>query len=156
MQTSIDRKIIQELQKDGRKKYTALARMLGVSEGTIRNRVRDLQKRGTIKVTAVVNPEVLGYTFISVIGMQVKINDLQRVGETLAQNPLVYYAAFVSGRYDILLIIMNRTPGELSDFIKYLSAIPSIVRTETFQNLEVIKSPWMEPGLSFLPPGNQE
>ncbi|MCD6567353.1 MAG: Lrp/AsnC family transcriptional regulator [Dehalococcoidia bacterium] len=156
MQTRIDRKIIQELQKDGRKKYTDIAGMLGVSEGTIRNRVKVLLKQGTLKVTAVVNPQELGYTFISIIGMQVRINDLQRVGETLTQNPHVYYAAFVSGRYDILIIVMNRTPGELSDFIKYLSAIPSIVRTETFQNLEVIKSPWMEPGLSFYPQGNQE
>jgi Lrp/AsnC family transcriptional regulator, regulator for asnA, asnC and gidA len=156
MQIGIDQKIIRELQRDGRQKYTDLARTLGVSEGTIRNRVRDLQKRGIMKVTAVVNPEEVGYPLISVIGMQVKINDLQRVGETLAQNPRVYYASFVSGRYDIIIIIMSRTSQDLSDFIKYLSSIPSIIRTETFQNLETIKSPWLEPGLSFNPGESQE
>jgi Lrp/AsnC family transcriptional regulator for asnA, asnC and gidA len=126
--------------------------MLGVSEGTIRKRVGDLQKQGIMKIAAVLNPHKIGYSFISIIAMQVKMADLRQVAEMLAQRPNVYYLAFVTGRYDLLALIMSRTPEELSEFIqKYISSIPSITRTETFVNLEIIKSPWLEPGISFNP-----
>jgi len=52
--------------------------------------------------------------------------------------------AFVTGRYDILAVIMARTPEELSEFIRdHISIIPGIIRTETFVNLETIKNPWL-------------
>ncbi|MCL0095925.1 AsnC family transcriptional regulator [Dehalococcoidia bacterium] len=41
----LDRKLIQELQRSSRQSYVDLARMLGVVEGTVRKRVKDLQDR---------------------------------------------------------------------------------------------------------------
>jgi len=152
MLDKLDQKLVRELQKNGRRNYTELAKMLGVSEGTIRNRVRTLEKRGLLKITAVLNLEELGYKFINIIGMQVTVADLQRLGETLAQKSNVYYVSFVIGRYDLLIITMFRTSQELSDFLKYISSIPSIIRTETFLNLEIIKKPWAEPGILSTPP----
>jgi len=147
MLDELNQKLVQELQRNGRQSYTELAKMLGVSEGTIRKRVKDLQKHGVIKIAAVVNPCKIGYNFISIMAMQVKMADLRQVGKVLAQKPNVYYVAFVTGCYDLLVMIMSHTPQELSEFIKkYISSIPSITRTETFVNLEIIKSPWAEPG----------
>ena len=139
----LNQKLIQELQNDGRQSYIQLGKMLGVSEGTVRKRVKDLQNRGVMKIRAVVNPYEIGYSFISLMALQVRMADLRQVGETLAEKPNVYYLAFVTGRYDLLALIMAQTPEELSTFIKeHISSIPSIVRTETFVNLEVIKGPW--------------
>jgi len=68
------------------------------------------------------------------------------VAENLAQRPNVCYLAFVTGRYDLMAIIMTRSSEELSQFIeKEVSALPSILRTETFVNLDIIKGGW--PGL---------
>jgi Lrp/AsnC family transcriptional regulator for asnA, asnC and gidA len=143
MMDKLDLKLIQELQNDGRKNYTQLAKNLGVSEGTIRKRVRDLQNRNVMKIKAVLNPDAIGYSFISIMALQVRMADLREVGQTLVQKPNIYYLAFVTGRYDLLAIIVARTPEELSNFIKeHISSIPSVIRTETFVNLEVIKSPW--------------
>lgn len=109
----------------------------------IRKRIKTLVERKIIRITAVPNPYKLGYGFISIMGLQVRLADLKQVGETLAKKANVYYVTFVTGRYDLLAIVMSRTPEELSNFIKeHISAIPSIIRTETFVNLEVIKSPW--------------
>jgi len=147
MLDELNQKLVQELQRNGRQSYTELAKMLGVSEGTIRKRVKDLQKHGVIKIAAVVNPYKVGYNFMSIMAMQIKMSDLQQVGKMLAQKPNVYYVAFVTGRYDLIVMIMSRTPQELSEFIKkYISSIPSIIRTETFVNLEIIKSQWTELG----------
>ena len=144
MLDELNQKLIHELQNNGRQSYTQLAKMLGVTEGTVRKRLKDLQKRNVLKIAAVLNPYEIGYNFISIMALQVKMADLHQVGEMLAQEPNVYYLAFVTGRYDLLAIVMCRSPEELSDFIKkYISSMPSIVRTETFVNLEIIKSPWV-------------
>lgn len=72
--------------------------------------------------------------------------DLRSVAESLAQKPNVCYLAFVTGRYDLMAIIMTRSSEELSQFIeKEISALPSVLRTETFVNLDIIKGGW--PGL---------
>jgi Lrp/AsnC family transcriptional regulator for asnA, asnC and gidA len=142
----LDRKLIQELQKSGRQGYVALAKMLGVVEGTVRKRVKDLVKSNIIKIVAVPNPRALSYSFVSIMGLQVRMADLRKVAEELAQKPNVCYLAFVTGRYDLMAIIITRSSEELSHFIeKEISALPSILRTETFVNLDVIKGGW--PGL---------
>jgi Lrp/AsnC family transcriptional regulator for asnA, asnC and gidA len=142
----LDRKLIQELQKSGRQEYVAIAKMFGVVEGTVRKRVKDLVDKNVIKIVAVPNPRALGYSFLSIMGLQVRMADLRKVADNLAQKPNVCYLAFVTGRYDLMAIIMTRSSEELSRFIENeISALPSILRTETFVNLDIIKGGW--PGL---------
>jgi Lrp/AsnC family transcriptional regulator for asnA, asnC and gidA len=146
MVDELDRKLIQELQKSGRQSYVAIARTLGVVEGTVRKRVKDLLDRNIMKIVAAPNLRELGYNFISIMGLQVRMADLRKVAENLAQKPNVCYLAFVTGRYDLMAVIMTRSSEELSHFIeKEISAVPSILRTETFVNLDIIKGGW--PGL---------
>ena len=143
MMDKLNKKLIQELQGDGRKSYTKLAEILGVTEGTVRKRVKTMNKEGIINIRAVLNPNKVGYKLVCMMALQVNIADLHKVAETLAEKPNVYYLAFVTGRYDMLALVLARTPEELSNFIKeHISTMPSILRTETFVNLEILKSPW--------------
>jgi len=139
----LDRKLIEELQKDGRESYTELARKLGVTEGTVRKRVKNLVDKSIMKIVAVPNMSELGYNLMSIIGMQVKMVDLRKVADALAKKANVCHLAFVAGRYDVMALVVARSHKELSDFIeKEISTIPSVLRTETFVNLEVIKGAW--------------
>jgi Lrp/AsnC family transcriptional regulator for asnA, asnC and gidA len=148
---ALDRKLIQELQKSGRRGYVELAKELGVVEGTVRKRVKNLLSRKVIKILAVPNPRALGYNFLSIMGLQVRMADLRKVADELAQKPNVCYLAFVTGRYDLMAIIMTQSPEELSHFIeKEISALPSIMRTETFVNLDIIKGGWAGPDITQL------
>jgi Lrp/AsnC family transcriptional regulator for asnA, asnC and gidA len=147
----LDRKLIQELQKSGRRGYVELAKELGVVEGTVRKRVKNLLGRKVIKILAVPNPRALGYNFLSIMGLQVRMADLRKVADELAQKPNVCYLAFVTGRYDLIAIIITQSPEELSHFIeKEISALPSIMRTETFVNLDIIKGGWAGPDITQL------
>ena len=140
MYEELDQRLILELQKDGRESHVDLARKLGVVEGTIRKRIKRLVDSQVIKIVAVPDVRKLGYSFISIMGLQVNMADLRTVAEKLAQNQHVSYLAFVTGRYDLMAIVITRSPEELSQFIeREISAIPSILRTETFVNLDVIK-----------------
>ena len=136
----LDRKLIIELQENGREGYVNLAKKTGVVEGTIRKRIKTLLSKSLIKIVAVPDMRKLGYGFIGIAGIQVKMEDLRQVAETLAKNEHICYLAFVTGRYDLMAIVVTQSPEELSHFIeREISAIPSILRTETFVNLDTIK-----------------
>ena len=142
----VDKQIIHELQIDGRRSYTDLAETLGLSEGAIRKRLKKLMGNNVIKISASITPHAIGFNFISLMAIQVQMEGLHQVADILANNPHVYYLAFVTGRYDLVALMISRSPEELSKFIREeISKIPSIVRTETLVNLEVIKSPWISP-----------
>lgn len=141
----LDRKLMMELQKNGRREYVYLAKVLGLVEGTVRRRVKNLLDRNIMKVVAIPNLHELGYNFISIMGLQVKLADLRKVADELVQKPNVCYLSFVTGRYDLIAIIATRSPEELSHFIeKEISTLPSVLRTETFVNLDVIKGGYLE------------
>ncbi|MFQ6122470.1 MAG: Lrp/AsnC family transcriptional regulator [Dehalococcoidales bacterium] len=140
MMDELDRKLILELQKDGRKGYVDLASKLGVVEGTVRKRVKHLLDRNIMKIVAVPNLSELGYRFVSIMGLQVSVADLRKVATNLAQNPHVCFLAFVTGRFDLIAIIVTRSSEEYSHFWeRELSTIPGILRTEGFVNLDIIK-----------------
>lgn len=65
------------------------------------------------------------------------------VSKELMIKPNIIYLASVTGRYDLISIVVAQTPEELSNFIKNnISNVPYILRTETFVNLEILKSAW--------------
>ncbi len=136
----IDRRLIQELQRNGRESYLDLAEKLGVVEGTVRKRIKRLVADDIMRIVAVPNVPKLGYGLISVVGLQCRVENLRDVAENLAKNPHVCYLAFVAGRFDLLAIVMTRSSGELSHLIeKEIWTIPNIARTETSVTLEIIK-----------------
>ena len=67
----LDRKIIGILQLDGRASNAKIARQLGVSEGTIRRRLKRLIEDEAIQVVALPEPSKLGYNTEAIVGIQV-------------------------------------------------------------------------------------
>ena len=140
---SIDLNIIEALRKNGRESYVHLAKVLGVSEATVRARVKNLINRDIIMVTANPNPTALGYVFIGIVAIQVAIPYLGTVAEELSKAQNVCYLVNVTGRYDFIAIVMTSSANEFSDFIeKVISTIPGISRTETFVSLKTLKGRW--------------
>jgi Lrp/AsnC family transcriptional regulator for asnA, asnC and gidA len=139
----IDQEIIQELQKDGRRSYREISRKLGVTEGTIRARVRNLRNNGVIKIEAVVDPSKLGYEFIGLMGLELRLTDLEQIGDELTRNPNVYYLSDTTGHFDLMAILLFHTAQELADFVREtVSKMPGVIKTETFVNMNIRKKPW--------------
>jgi len=140
MVDDLDLSIIQILEQDGRKNYTDIAKQLGVVEGTVRKRVKYLLDDGVITIQARPNPSKIGYRIVAVMAMQIQVNALRHVAKILASKPNVQWLAFVTGRYDLMAIVIQKSTEDLSRFLEEeISAIPSIIRTETFINLDIVK-----------------
>lgn len=140
-----DEGIINELQLDVRQSYLSLGKKIGASEGAIRHRVKNLLKAETIKFKAVVNPGKIGFNFSCVVGLEVAIDKLDEAGAKLAENPHVYFLVGCTGAFDLLAILVFRNTSEYDEFVRAnIARLPGIKRTQTFVNMSLIKSPWVD------------
>ncbi len=138
----LDDKLINLLQTDGRASNIELAKKVGVSEGTVRRRFRNLIKDEIIRVVAIPDPSKLGRNTTALIGLQVDPALVDPVAIELARIPEVQYAAVTTGAYDVFLWVALSSPEELSSFLRIrVGGIEGVRRTETFVNLSIKKNP---------------
>lgn len=142
MLDEIDMKLIHELQQDGRQSHVELAQKLNIGESTVRRRLQRLLENGSIRVVAVPNPVRLGLNFVCTMRFEVKKDKLRQFGRELAQYPNVYYVGIITGEWDIIALLVLRSPEQLSDFMWRVVPRPEVVRSETVIDVEVLKTPW--------------
>lgn len=150
----LDKKIIFLLVEDGRKSNNEIARILSVSEGTVRNRIRRLTEKGILKVTGLVAPEAVADKELVLLGIKVAVSkDLSAIAERIAQLPEIQAASITTGRYDIVAEALLRVKHGPIDFLcDSLSSIDGIVSTETFMVMKSFRK-WIipHPGDSVVP-----
>ncbi len=136
----LDRKIIEILESDGRASNAKIARDVGVSEGTVRRRLRRLVLDGVIRVLAVPDLEKMGYHTAAMIGMQVEPGRVDEVAELVAKFPESHYVAITTGAYDVFAWVALPSSEELGAFLRQrIGSITGVRRTETFVNLAIKK-----------------
>ena len=136
----LDKQILELLSDDGRKSYRKISRELGVSVGTIHNRVDKLTKSGIIsKFVPVINHEKLGYTLTAVIGIEIKGGSVVSLTEKepFKNNLLAVYD--VTGQFDGIIIAKFKNTFELNQFIKLLLQEENVTKTYTQTVLNIVK-----------------
>ena len=142
----IDIEIINQLQSDGRKPYTDIAKSLGISEGTVRNRVAKLSEDKIIHFVGMVDPARVGFDAPAMIGVTVQPSMLDKVAETIASFPEVSYLIMVSGEFDLFVEVFCRDRDELASFLNQkLHQVEGVVRTQTFMTLKTYKMAYGSP-----------
>ena len=137
---ALDHSILAILQKDGRKPFTEIAKMLSVTEGTVRNRVSKLIEDQVVQISGLVNPHYLGYNAPAIIGVSVKPPYLDEAAAQIATFPEVAYLVMVSGEFDLMVEVFCRDREHLASLLKdQLRRVPGVQRTETFFILHTFK-----------------
>lgn len=135
-----DRAIITCLQYDGRVPFTDIAAELGVSEGTVRRRVRRLTESGVLQVVGVVEPQFLGWNAAGMIGVTVQAGQVDAVAHRIAQFPEVSYLFMASGEFDLFVEVFCRDREHFVSFLNQkLHQVPGVERTQTFMILKMYK-----------------
>ena len=136
----LDRRIIRLLQVDGRASNAKIARDVGVSEGTVRRRLRYLIQGDVIKVIAVPNLEQMGYGTAALVGIQADPGKIDDVSDAISALDEAHYVAISTGAYDIFTWVGLESPEKLGIFLRTkVGPIPGVRRTETFVNLAIKK-----------------
>jgi Lrp/AsnC family transcriptional regulator for asnA, asnC and gidA len=148
----LDRRIIRLLQANARETSAAMARRLGVSERTVRNRVRRLIEEKAILPTVVVNHRRFGYQMAVDIFCEVDMAKMAEVGEALLQLPEVNYIAVSTGDQDLSIQALLESSDAVYDFVQRLVSIPGIRRTRTVLVPRVLKDTyeWIPPKVDFV------
>jgi len=135
----IDARIITELQEDGRRPYTRIAKDLGVSEASVRQRVARLLRRNVIQIVAASSPLDLGLLSAQ-IHLRVAGDQLQQAARRLADLPEVDFVGICAGRYDLTVGVVCRDREELFELlVDRIRPIPGVLETELLLMLKVLK-----------------
>jgi DNA-binding Lrp family transcriptional regulator len=130
---AIDRRMLAELQEDGRLSLTDLAARVGLSVSPTHRRLRDLERGGAIRgYRAIVDPETLGLTFEALVFVTMRQEDrdtLLAFEAALAGVPNVLQAQRLFGDPDYLVRVRTKdlaAYAELED--NTLAALPGVQR----------------------------
>jgi len=136
----IDMGIIGYLREDGRMPNTRIAKNLGISEGSVRRRIRRMTGEGLIRVVAFVDHSMLGYAVEAVIAIQADPTKITEVADKLMELSAVRYVGIAVGDYNIMVSACFKSNQELLGFLTgEIARLDGVSRTRTFLMLEVTK-----------------
>lgn len=113
----LDRDIVALLKRDGRMSNREVARGLGVSEGTVRNRLRRLFDAKAVQLAAVMSAGATHLTVSAFVRMVVEPSKARDVAAWAAGAEEVAFAGLTAGRYNVVLLIQVSERGALVEFI---------------------------------------
>jgi len=134
----VGKKIVEQLQEDGRRPYATIGRAVGLSEAAVRQRVQRLIDAGVMQIVAVTDPMQLGFARQAMVGVRVS-GDLEDAADQLAEIPEVDYVVITAGSFDLLLEVVARNDDHLLEIIKQVRAVDGVLTTEAFTYLKLRK-----------------
>jgi Lrp/AsnC family leucine-responsive transcriptional regulator len=109
----VDRKIISQLQQDGRTTLQDLSKIIGYSSMGTKKRLEKLLKSGTIKVSALINPDALKlYPAIVMLEME-SAEAMQNLIERFKDCPRVIHMFKTIGGYNLIALVVAETQDTL-------------------------------------------
>ena len=153
----LNQKIVELLQQDGRMPYSSIASIVGVSEGTVRNRVRQLIADNVITIQAEALPNAFGYTFNTMTFLKVAAGaDVDAVARRLAEVPEVYYLTMLLGRFDLGMATYHKSQDDFRAFLTshcYGHADIAEVENNLILKVHKVKLHWSLDGVARRGPG---
>ena len=115
---AMNRRIIARLQEDGRMPYSVIARELGTSEGTVRNRVNQMVAAKVLRVIGVADPVALGNEGYALVAMRMSAGaDPRLVSKRFEACDEVTFVLFAAGQFDLVVEVICETHRNLRDFL---------------------------------------
>jgi Lrp/AsnC family transcriptional regulator for asnA, asnC and gidA len=134
----VSKRIIEQLQQDGRRSYAAIGKAVGLSEAAVRQRVQRLIDGGVMQVVAVTDPMMLGFRRQTMIGIKCE-GDLEQVADHLAGMEEIDYVVITSGSFDLLVEVVCEDDDHLLEILSRVRRVASVTSTETFVYLKLRK-----------------
>lgn len=141
---AIDRRILAELQADGRMTNVELARRAGISAPPCLRRVRRLEEAGIIRgYHADSDPQKLGWeiTFFAIVGLDSqKETVLAGFEQAVAAWPEVRECHMIRGGGDFLLKLVARDTAHENQLTQALTGMPMVSRVQTLQTIRTSRA----------------
>lgn len=134
-----DRAIVEHLQEDGRRSFARIARATGLTEKTVRSRVRHLIHSEVIQIAAVTDPRALGYHSSALLGLVLDpAAPASRTARKLLSVAVIDYVVVATGRYGLFAEVICHDRRQLQDVVENrIGRIIGIRTIESFPYLSL-------------------
>ncbi len=138
---TIDRAIVDLLMEDGRMSCAEIARRIeGLSERAVRYRIDRLIQQGLIRISAIVNPQAVGFPVVADVFLEVEPGQIMAVARKMAEYECVSYVACSTGDRDVSIQVVARDNAELYRFVtEVVGQVPGVRKTTTLLVPQVLK-----------------
>ncbi len=124
-----DTEILKALVKNARISYVSLSKKLKITEAAVRKRVKKLEQKGFVKgFTTIVDPEILGYGAVAVIGVDTKPDSLMASFVALKGFKGIKYISLSSGDHMVMFEAWCKDQGELSHLISKVKDMEGVTK----------------------------
>jgi Lrp/AsnC family transcriptional regulator, regulator for asnA, asnC and gidA len=135
----VNKAIVEQLQKDGRRTYGSIAEAVGLSEAAVRQRVQKMRDAGIMQIVAVTDPLQVGFRSQAMVGIRAD-GDARTVAERLAAVDDIDYVVMCTGSFDILVELVCEDEDSILELLNgVVRQIPGVRDTETFMYLRLTK-----------------
>lgn len=135
----VNKAIVEQLQKDGRRTYGAIAEAVGLSEAAVRQRVQRMREAGIMQIVAVTDPLQVGFRSQAMVGIRAD-GDARIVAERLSAVEDIDYVVLCTGSFDILVELVCEDEDAILELLNgVIRQIPGVRDTETFMYLKLTK-----------------
>nr|WP_247683756.1 Lrp/AsnC family transcriptional regulator [Micromonospora sp. D93] len=143
----VDRRILDELVRDGRTSVRTLAERIHISRTNAYARVERLLRDGVITgFRAQVAPEAAGLGTSAYIALTIEQNTWREVSAELARVRYIEHAALLSGEHDVLALVRAPDNAALRDVVlDRVQRIAGVLSTRSwlvFEEFDGTQSPW--------------
>jgi Lrp/AsnC family transcriptional regulator for asnA, asnC and gidA len=122
-----DRRILNLLQENSRTSYMHIADELGISEATVRYRVKNLVDNGVIsKFTVLLDPKKIGYSTTGILMVKIASDNFEEASEQISNLLEAYHIFQNTGEYNIVAVVHARDLEHLSDLRKRVERIRGV------------------------------
>ncbi len=136
----LDRQVIAILSQDARISNRKIATDLGVTEGTVRGRIKRLQQDRLIAFTAITSFGLERATKLAFVGVQAEIENVSRIARNIADLSGVNGVLITMGRFNILAILLFTDLEELHNIASdQILAVPGVHHVETSIAVKTVK-----------------
>ena len=135
-----DRAIIKCLESDARMSLRSVAGEVGVSLGTVSNRLRRLENSGVVTgYTVQLDAEKVGWGLTVVVGLRIEKGRLLELQRKIAEDHRVLGVYDVTGDFDSMVVARAVDRGDLDDLSKTVLSLEGITRSVTHFVLNTVK-----------------
>jgi Lrp/AsnC family transcriptional regulator, regulator for asnA, asnC and gidA len=129
-----DKKILQELEKDGRKPFSEIAKKINISNTMVHQRVNRLKENGVLKKMALeLDERKMGYEWSAFTGLVLKKDsDSKAIIEELKNIPEVTECYYITGKYALYIRIVAKNSDHMRQVLyEKIDLIPGVLKTES-------------------------
>lgn len=141
---AIDRRILDELQVNGRLSIVELANRVNLTKTPCSERVKRLEKSGVIEqYRAILNPDLIEMKQVTLVHItlnQTSDNALEEFNKAVTDIPEIESCMLIAGQFDYVLKVRTRDISHFREILgEAIGKLPGVRQSNSFAVMETVK-----------------